>query len=112
MAYEGEKWAGIVQMTTVLCCECGAPFGMPSSTQEYFSNNPQKSFCCPYGHKQHYTQSKIKRELSEAKARVAELEITASRLDSVYKGVCPYCNRKYTNLTQHIQNRHAHLVNL
>lgn len=110
MAAQGEQWAGIVPMVTEICCNCGVPFGMPIAVREVFLNNPSKSFCCPYGHKQHYTESKCKRDLRIANAKVADLQLSTERLNSVYNGVCPYCQRKYTNLTLHIRAKHRQLV--
>jgi hypothetical protein len=94
------------------------------------------SFYCPTGHGQHFTGKSEAEELRErlaAKERALEWEtgqrrvaqresvsrfhkITAlkgvvtkakKKLARVDNGVCPECNRTFTNVSRHMQTKHA-----
>jgi len=112
------------------CYKCGIPFGVMSDLQRRRLEDG-KDFFCPNGHSQHYTET----EIQKLRKKVAEHEATISRreaqLESVRKerdtversrnvyrgklksvktrvqhGVCPCCNRHFTNLERHMTAKH------
>lgn len=109
-----------VTMQDCECIECGVVFAFTG----YFYNERVKdhrTFYCPNGHRQSYMheseaeknarllreeqkrhQRTITRnnELAEEKAK---LERKLRRVD---KGVCPACNRTFSNLARHMACKH------
>jgi hypothetical protein len=113
------------------CCACGVEFAMPSSLRKKRLAD-HKEFYCPNGHAQHYTgeseAERLKRELVAANERIdserKRHEWTRKDLDNqknvnaglrgeitkikhrVGNGVCPCCNRTFTNLRRHMGTKH------
>jgi len=108
------------------CCECGITFGM---TQGYYDLRQRdgESFHCPNGHRQFYTNSEkkkmadIKKELQrtqenmqfwhdQAEEKARSLSATRGQItkikNRVAKGICPCCNRQFTNLHDHMETKH------
>lgn len=119
-----------VVMETVICCTCGVPFAMPQQLRQHFKKS-QDYFHCPNGHPQHYSKSTE----TELKEKIQRLESSISRKDDtinsknqtisrierqksaikgqvtriknrVKNGVCPCCNRTFSNLANHMKNQH------
>ena len=128
---QGLTFTKTITMITEICCNCGVAFAMPSDLQEIFLNNPTKSFYCPNGHGQHYRDSKegkLRREaeqklmetqrlLEQKKNELADsdqikaimqkqLDRSIRKLKRIENGVCPDCNRHFTNLERHIKTKH------
>ena len=121
-----------ITIITETCCSCGIAFGLPSDFREVCLNHPSKSFYCPNGHSMSYTSSKEERLRREAEKKLAQVEeelkikreqlldsdaikaIMQKQLDRATKklkrvenGVCPDCNRHFTNLERHIKTKHS-----
>lgn len=123
------KYQKTITMVTEICCNCGVAFGMPSDLQDVFQNNPDKSFYCPNGHRQHYSWSKeakarqeAERKLSQAEQQLRNAEFEKIQLEGKIKkqgrdlkrltnGVCPCCNRTFSNLHNHMKKQHPdHII--
>lgn len=106
------------------CCFCGVIFGIEQNHQKELLKTHQ-DFYCPNGHKQHYIAEteaeRLKRELTIERQQhdqtKAELEHTKyqrrankgvlTKLKArVKNGVCPCCNRSFTDLNRHMKTKH------
>lgn len=118
-------------LVTETCCKCGVLFAMPSTWQAHFKKN-HKSFFCPAGHGQHYTQEceeeRLKRHVAQLQtfiehkdARIQEVinqrESLKHQRDGmkgalrkvsvrVKNGVCPCCKRTFSCLADHMASKH------
>ncbi len=117
-----------ITMVTEICCNCGVAFGLPSDLQEQLKNDPNKYFHCPNGHSQHYAKSKEQRLREEAEkalrlkenemANLASAKIqledqlkkSEQKLKRLTNGVCPCCNRTFSNLHNHMKKQHPEVV--
>lgn len=117
--------------STITCCECGVPFGVPDSLKTILLRD-KRAFYCPNGHAQGFygdnEVDKLKKELEqekkrrlwaeEAKAAAYKGEQKAVRRAVAYRGVitknkkrvgngiCPCCNRTFQNLMNHMKSKH------
>jgi len=111
-------------LETVTCYKCGVLFAAPT----YFMIKRREDtgiFWCPNGHNQAFVESETHRlrqqldnqirtatEMAE-RARVAEQarqksDAQLKRLNKrVAAGVCPCCNRTFSNLARHMKTKHA-----
>lgn len=105
------------------CCVCGIPFGIPDYHLTRLKDNGGEFFC-PNGHAQHYTVSEIKRLSDEvdwyrtrwneerADHQSTRRSLTATKAahtrtkNRIKNGVCPCCNRQFSNLHRHMQTQH------
>ena len=119
-----------ITLTTIDCPSCGVMFGLTDELIGRLRTNG-KTFYCPNGHSQWYGESeadKVKKELEAAQRKIAmkdfelaterssrellkrELTATKGQLtkvkNRVAKGVCPCCNRHFTNLERHMTTQH------
>lgn len=96
---------------------------MTSQMQKDFSEN-RKSFYCPNGHSQHYTEDEIKKlkdtiaskdrdlEWMRAQKTRAERELSAQKgqvtkiKNRISHGVCPCCKRTFSQLARHMKMKH------
>lgn len=120
-AIEGET----IYFALEICCNCYMPFLMPKSFQKEALDNPNIWFYCPAGHGQHYngpTEAQKLKKLLEQKQKEFDEQIQQStnrfldevnerkrierKLKRVHNGVCPCCNRSFSNLEQHMKNKH------
>lgn len=108
------------------CSACGVLFAVPDDVDKELVDSG-RTFYCPNGHAQHYTNSTAK-QLKDEKDRHAR---TVARLDQmradrdatelsrraikgqltkvkkrVAVGVCPCCNRSFKDLAQHMTTKH------
>ena len=116
------------------CYTCKTTFAMDWHTYKAADFGKESfTFCCPYGHKQHYCTGereigKMRRDRDRLAQRVAEkddeikrqkdLREHAERSASAYKGkvtrlknraaagLCPCCNRTFQNLHKHMTTKH------
>jgi hypothetical protein len=118
-------------LTLIHCANCGMPFGISEDFEER-RRNDHMGFYCPNGHSNVFKGTseaeKLKRELAEKERSITYLrdaqtslhnkltqknhEIRAHKgaktriLNRVKNGVCPCCNRHFTNLERHMKNQH------
>lgn len=114
---------GSLILTEIVCCDCTAHFAMDSDLNRRCLDTG-RSFYCPNGHGQSYTDtelSKLKKERknlldrvswAETEAENAKRERTAlkSKLtktkNRIANGVCPCCNRTFANVGRHMTTKH------
>lgn len=111
------------------CCQCGAKIKLPKELYEAAHRSPDIWFYCAYGHRQHYPKTATEREADKLRrkaeraeqesARLREERDAAERRVSAAKGqitklkkrakagMCPCCNRHFTNLERHMATKHA-----
>lgn len=121
-------------MRTTNCYTCKMEFGMPDSFYKTMLQLREKgAFHCPAGHVQHFCTGESEldkmrrraekaeqdraywqdrtREVGEAKATV-ERQASAARgqvtkiKNRIGNGVCPCCNRTFSNLMRHMAAQH------
>jgi len=108
------------------CCDCGVTFGLTDGFYK-LRQRDGNSFFCPNGHSQFYTNNDVKKindlkkalknvesdrvfwkEQAEEKGR--SLSATRGQItkikNRVAKGICPCCNRQFTNLHDHMETKH------
>lgn len=114
-------------LITESCYKCKAPFAMSNSLYEAaLAAKAGIKFYCPNGHQQHYIEgeteeTKLRRERDRLQQRLAEKDDTIATLEKsnaatrgvvtriknrVSNGVCPCCNRTFSNLHNHMKNKH------
>ena len=119
-----------VQIVWLECGECGAPIAL-TQTHYNMAKEGRRNWYCPNGHcrifveteatklKKQLDKEKKRREWAEAQRdRAREHAEHETRRASAYKGhltrtkkrvgngVCPCCNRTFTNLGRHMQSKH------
>lgn len=111
-----------------VCIKCGVPFGITEQHRAELLKS-HASFYCPNGHGQHFTgktADQKAREAAEAQASMERRRREAAEADRdrmkfalrsqkaaktrmarrVAAGVCPCCNRTFTNLAAHMAGQH------
>lgn len=113
------------------CCNCGITFAFPADFYSQCKDDVNKWFFCPNGHKQHYIESestRLKKALDRERensgfyqkrlnetakdrdAAIRNLKGTKTRMRNlktrIANGVCPCCNRQFTNLHRHMSHMH------
>ncbi len=122
----------IIQKSIIViqqCCECGINFGIPEDFKNILLDNG-KTFYCPNGHSQYFTnkksledrlkikerQLKEEREFSSRlydekedfkKKAAAQKGQKTKILNRIKNGVCPHCNRSFENLHNHMKTKHS-----
>jgi hypothetical protein len=112
------------------CVNCGVFFGMGDGFREQCLTDG-RSFYCPNGHRQHYTEStqtKLRKAREEAEAERRRRRATQDLLaheerrsaaargqvtkikKRVAAGVCPCCNRTFQDLAKHMSGQHPDYV--
>lgn len=116
-----------VDIVYVTCYKCGVVFGMPSSLSHNLHNN-HESFWCPNGHQQYFggksEAEKLKEQLLDREKQIGQQTIRIetlrhdrdhhercatrlrNKLKRVKNGVCPCCNRTFTDLWRHMETQH------
>lgn len=105
------------------CCNCGVLFAVSEDLIAQWRKT-KRSFYCPNGHSQSYTESeadRLKRELERVKrdadwqkqrAESIEKRLIAQKgqltklKKRVGNGVCPCCKRTFKQLAQHMAHKH------
>lgn len=116
------------------CVSCGMTFGVASDFDRR-RREDHKSFYCPAGHPQIYTDKseaeKLKQEVAQQNETISYLRTANTSLHSkiteknysiralkaaktrilnrVKHGVCPCCNRTFQNLQSHFKSVHPEL---
>lgn len=106
------------------CCRCGITIVMP----QHFANKRREDhadFHCPNGHAQHFPgkselekaqdllaterrwreQANKDRDAALKRESAAKGQVTKIK-NRVGNGVCPCCNRSFTNLQRHMHTKH------
>ena len=119
-----------ILLTKMECGKCGIVFAMPTSKHSR-CHEKGEDFYCPNGHGRVFVESenqRLQKQLDLERERVireksARAQASAEandlreknikmvgKLSRVYKrvrnGVCPCCNRHFTNLENHMKTKH------
>ncbi len=119
---------------TETCCSCHVPFAF---TNEHYDRLKKTGewFYCPSGHKQHYsktTEQSLREQLAERDAQITREQAFSRRaweaqqeaearekmaagetkriVSRIASGVCPCCNRTFSNLARHMKTKHSEHV--
>ena len=117
------------KFTVVACYSCGARFGIGSGLYRRAVTDAQGTIHCPAcGKESCWNESESSRLRKQLEARDRELreqkcevlrqkqmveiehknfERAAKRLRRVQNGVCPCCNRTFSNLARHMATKHG-----
>lgn len=119
------------KLSTVNCAACGVLFAFPETWQEKFRQNHQEFFC-PAQHSNYYPAeseaeklrkrvAQLQSDIEYKEARISTLHDQKSALgrsraalkgvhtrtcNRVKNGVCPCCNRTFSNLLGHMKTKH------
>lgn len=112
------------------CGECGIAFLMPSDFERERHKDPKNQWSCPNGHVRVYRESEadaLRRERDRLKQDAARLEgerlkaladrdkaqaETRRLRNRIGKGVCPCCNRSFSNVAKHMATKHPDVTPL
>ena len=128
--YQREVVVAPVKFTAFDCANCGVPFAVTEDFEER-RRKDGKGFYCPNGHSNVFGETeadKVRKELAQAQERLAaekgwsqhlteslhseqrshsatkgQLTKTRKRIQG---GVCPDCNRHFTNVERHMATKH------
>lgn len=111
------------------CPSCGIYYGVPEHWLQS-RREDKKDFYCPNGHVASYRESeadRLRRERDSLKQQIARVEDEkreqidrALRAEKETKrlrkraaaGVCPCCNRTFTNMARHMKTKHPNVVQM
>ena len=120
-----------LKMHPIVCCGCGISFQIPDEFDNTLRRT-HKTFWCPRGCANHYPgesgeeraerlrkraedalarerarhdQTKADRDHKERQRRGEKAAKTRMK-NRVKNGVCPCCNRHFTNLQRHMESKH------
>lgn len=113
------------------CCNCGIAFAVTRDFHRKCTEDSGFWFHCPAGHRQHYSKGEVQRlrqevaQLTETKDGLSNLNtrlqekllrkeysiraLKAAKtkiINRVKNGVCPCCNRSFTDLQRHFKTKH------
>lgn len=116
----------VTNYTVIDCYRCGTLFAVPSDVNDELLRSG-RTFYCPNGHTQHYTNStdkqlreakdrlareqarndqlRAERDAAERRTRAAKGQVTKIR-NRIGRGVCPCCNRSFADLRAHMATKH------
>lgn len=128
----------MTQFVNIICCQCREPFGMAQETYRTAKARGERfTFYCPHGHGQVFTKGeteadKLRRELNRLKQNTAYLEDARKRAEDsadfrrrqlsaakgqitkmkkrAANGVCPCCNRTFSDLARHMAGQHPEFL--
>lgn len=104
----------------VTTCWCGIQFAMPRGTYDWHIRRETNTTYCPLGHAG-VVREPVEKKLEAAQARERHLEdqLRAAENDAeavrrrlirdrhrFANGVCPCCNRSFTNVARHMATKH------
>lgn len=118
-----------IEFIVEVCCNCGQPFMMTTDRKDWLRTHPGELFYCPNGHPQSYVgkteAQKLREELNAVRidsnkqiyylqSKVFKETTERKKLNKILKrvhnGVCPCCNRHFTNLENHIVTKHPEIL--
>jgi DNA repair exonuclease SbcCD ATPase subunit len=106
-----------IELYVTECPVCGITHGIPNSKIERMQDRGGSVYC-PNGHGWHFIDSaaeRLQKQLAAERAahdqtKAAQQEV-AKKLERamtrVKNGVCPHCNRLFTNLRRHMASKHS-----
>lgn len=125
----GNTTTEAINFTLETCCACAIPFFMPTYHYKRLLANKGETFYCPNGHPMSYTglteAQKLKQELDKLKEEknkeneelqnrwldvLGEKNKLEKQLKRVHRGVCPCCNRTFSDLSNHMKVKHPELI--
>lgn len=111
-------------LASTTCAHCHIEFAMPSTLRDELRRTHER-FYCPRGHHLVFNgrteEQKLKARLDNAEAsRIALLDqleaaersrraqkgVTTRIKNRIARGVCPCCNRSFTNVREHMAGQH------
>ncbi len=110
----------VLTFSTHQCGSCGIWFAFDAK-YEAARREDRASWFCPNGHERHFTgetlkekADRIQREKAAIQARLDQERAARQEADAklfrlkrrVKNGVCPCCQRSFTNLRRHIGTKH------
>lgn len=120
----GTTYTEFTTLVKHTCYDCGILYAMPEQFDKRCLNEQDKTWYCPNGHATIYKTSdvtKLERQLAQevtghdqtrASLRETKKNLIAKKgqitklKNRVGNGVCPCCNRSFTNLKRHIDTKH------
>lgn len=127
---EGKRFSADANLTSVVCATCHMTYAIPSSLYQsalkYRGDTPNGwKLCCPVGHTWWYVgetkEDRLEREVQEERRRrlaERELRVHTERRLTAQKGattkakkrhaagLCPCCNRSFSQLRRHMEEKH------
>lgn len=112
-----------MRLETDECCNCGIAWAWPVEMRERRIKDG-KTFWCPMGHGQSFTDdenTRLKKQLEAEKARhqaslarlnqahatlADERKKAASLRKRAVAGACPCCKRSFVNMARHMKTKH------
>lgn len=125
----------VSQMISIVCCKCGIEFHVPAHWNRK-RHEDHKPFYCPNGHEQGYygksrkelrieelerentqqghqlankaallKQARVERDLADRRRAAAKGQLTKTK-NRIAAGVCPCCNRTFSNVARHMKSQH------
>lgn len=116
-----------VHFVAIDCYKCGVSFAVDKQLQANWRAN-KTQFFCPNGHPQSYTESeadRLRKQLETAQQeteRQRQLRIDAERRTIAQRGVvtklkkrvncgvCPHCQRTFSQMARHIASKHPEVL--
>jgi len=120
------------ELERTTCYQCGVEFASPALEQR---RRDGKSFWCPNGHCQCWTEtesSRLRKELEKTKEYLSSAQVdrdvarndakwaratakgNATKLrnikERIGRGVCPCCNRTFVQLARHMADKHPKYI--
>jgi hypothetical protein len=104
------------ELVLVRCGGCGVSFGLEANYHAERKKD-KKSWRCPNGCERHYGESeadRLRASLAKETARLDQMRAERDRHAAelarqkkrVGNGVCPCCQRSFTNLRRHMATKH------
>lgn len=125
---DGLQITQTITFETIVCYKCHVPFAVSAKHHRELLDT-HDTFYCPAGHPQHYiakfNEEKLREQLeNERKQRQQEEERLYNlyldelnksnklnrQLKRIHKGICPCCNRSFTNLKRHMETKHPEIM--
>jgi len=113
----------VTNLVPLQCCDCSCWFGIDEDMNNR-RHQDKGTFYCPAGHPQLYKESDVDRlnrhlKFAEQDAERARRDAARERQEKINaksaltktknriaRGICPCCNRTFSNLQQHIVGQH------
>lgn len=110
---------------TITCCTCKIQFQVPMGWMSV-KRSDNCTFYCPNGHSQYFPEGKSELDLEREKNAALRMDIEFHKRQTQYEvrshsstkgqmtklknrvknGVCPCCNRHFSNVERHMQSKH------
>lgn len=112
-----------LEFVTEECCVCHVIFAVTTAHNDRLRAKGEL-FYCPNGHSQRYTETtvqKLQKQLDAQKAQtelqrqlrveaekrtIAQRGLVTKLQKRIHAGVCPHCQRTFSQLAKHMQSKH------